>query len=74
MVVPVSGTHPLPNLGHSKILIAAKHLQRLVLIVGNAVVAYHLVGHGDREQVGTDALPVVHLLIVEVCPMEVETR
>ena len=30
--------------------------------------------HRDRQQVGSDTLPVVYLLVVEVCPMEVERR
>ena len=72
VVVPVGGAHLFPYLRHGEILIAAQHLQRLVLVVGDAVVAYQLVCHRDGEQVGSYALPVVHLLVVEVCPMEIE--
>ena len=74
VVVPVCLAHTLPYFCGCKILVRAKHLQCLVLVIGNGVITQHLVSHRDRQQVGSYALPVVYLLVVEVCPMEVERR
>ena len=72
MVVPVGFLHHVAYLAHGKILVAAQHLQGLVLVVGNGVESHHLMGHRDGEQIGCHLLPVAHYGIVEVFPMEVE--
>ena len=72
MVVPVSFLHHVAYLAHGKILVAAQHLQGLVLVVGNGVESHHLMGHRDGEQIGSHLLPVAHYGVVEVFPMEVE--
>ena len=72
VVVPVGLLHPVADLAHGKILVAAEHLQRLVLVVGNGVEAHHLMRHRDGEQVGGHLPPVTHDDVVEVFPMEIE--
>ena len=72
VVVPVGLLHPVADLAHGKILVAAENLQRLVLVVGNGVEAHHLMRHRDGEQVGGHLPPVAHDDVVEVFPMEIE--
>ena len=74
VVVPVGLLHPVAYLTHGIVLVAAEHLQSLVLVVGNGVESHHLMSHGYGEQVCGHLSPVVHDDVVEVFPMEIELR
>ena len=54
------------------ILIGAQHLQCLVFIISYCVIAYQLVSHRNVQQFRCYLMPIEYLIIIEVCPMELE--
>ena len=74
VVVPVHLFYPLADFRRGEILVATKHLQGFVLVIGYGVVADHLVSHRDGKEVRSYLFPVELLLVVEVRPVEIETR
>ena len=70
MVVPVGVVHTVGDACHGEILVGAQHLQRVVLVVGNGVVAHHLMGHRYGEQGGGHPAVVALHGVVEVFPVE----
>ena len=73
-LVPPRLPHPVGDGRGSVVLVAAHDLERSILVVGNRVEAYELVGHGDGEQVSHHVVPVINGLVVEVCPVEAVER
>lgn len=58
MLVPVGFLHALTDFGGGEILVAAQDLERPVFVVGNGVIAHHVVGEGDGEKGAADGLPI----------------
>ena len=71
---PVGTAHLVGNGIGSVVLITAHDLQHTVRIIGNGVEANQLVCHGNGQQRGSNALPVIDRLIIEVSPVEIVIR
>ena len=74
VIIPICLLDSLANLCSGIILVAAEHLEGLVLVVSDGVVADHLMSHRDGEEVCGYLLPIELLFVVEVRPVEIETR
>ena len=72
--IPACRSDDIRDAGCRIVLIAAHNFEAPVRGVCDGIESHELMGHGDREKVSDDILPIVDPIIVEIAPMEDELR